>query len=138
MTLRRAALIAVNLTLGLMLAALWIWPVDNTTVSAVASEAFTWDDLIRRSDSFSSSRMAEPAAQDEGPAPHDVQVMGILIDGEHKVAIVLAKGENGPQRVSEGDRIQGRKVIYIRPRSIGIDEAGNQFELPLDPPRSTP
>ncbi len=138
MTLRRAILIVVNLTFGFMLTVLWSWPDDDTTISAATSETFAWADLISRSDSSASSVITEPTAQDEERTPHDFRVMGIVINGEHRVAIVLAKGENGPQRVSEGDRIQGRKVIFIRPRSIEIDEEGTRSEFPLDPPRSAP
>ncbi len=139
MTLRRTTLIVVNLVFSFMLVVLRTWPGNDPMAATGSPKDFAWVDLMRRSGYSGSISPAAPGLiDDEAAASADIQVVGILINGDRRLAIVVTDGVDRPQRVSEGDRVQGRRITHIRPRSIEVDEAGTHLEFPLDQPRSQP
>jgi len=140
MTARRITLIAVNLVFCFMLAVVQTGLGDDLMTTTGSPEDYAWADLFQRSGYFDSNDETAPEQIDEGEAAAsaDIQVIGILINGDRRLAIVLADGKDALQRVSEGDRVQGRRITRIGPRSIEVDEAGGHRQLLLDPPRRRP
>jgi len=140
MTVRRTTLIVANLAFCFMLFVLRAWPGHDLMVATGSPKDYAWIDLIQGSGYSGSFSPAAPGPIDEdaAAASSDIQVVGILINGDRRLAIVLTDGADGPRRVSEGDRVQGRKISRIRPRSIVVGETDNHLEYPLDPSRSLP
>jgi hypothetical protein len=139
MTFRRGALIVVNLLLGTALAALRVWPSGDLITVTQAPDNDAWIELLRYSNRSSRAALPSIPAERKAIVEHaDIRVVGILINGDRKTAVVLAKGESETQRVLEGDRIHGGRIVRIKPRSIEMDQAGSRLEFPLDPPRNTP
>lgn len=153
---RRTALIAINMAAVVLLAAI-VAPGDkpvpprdralpqpgNISSPPTGSARPQWDGnlsrpLFRPLVSTVESRLPASAAQDRAPQRPRLRLVGILLDGERRLAVV-ERDPNGPAtRIFQGDEVDGWRVGAIHRRAVSFQRDAAQFEIHLDPPAAAP